>query len=102
MQTTLPTELRNRLVYYTADMYLSQMREGDGYGDLSPVISICFLTASMFRDLPDGHFRFSLYDVDHSLPLGNQLQLQLTITKPFIYASCYPSQRFKKRLEFLR
>ena len=77
MQTTLPLGLRNRLVYYTSGLYYGQLREGDGYGDLRPAISICFLTETIFREVSAGHLRFVLYDQAHAVAFGDQLQLHV-------------------------
>jgi predicted transposase/invertase (TIGR01784 family) len=77
MQTSLPAGLQNRLVYYTAEMYAKQMREGEGYGDLKPAISICFLTEPLFPHHAAGHFRFSLVDVENRISLNNQFQLHV-------------------------
>lgn len=77
VQTTIPKGLRNRLVFYTGELYTRQMNEGTTYGELRPAISVCFLTESLFRDVEFGHLRFSLYDAAHSLDFGNQIQLHL-------------------------
>ena len=77
MQTTIPTELRNRLAYYTSDLFRQQMEEGKSYGDLRPAISICFLTKSLFSDVSAGHLCFSLYDQVNSVSFGDQIQVHL-------------------------
>lgn len=77
MQTTIPNGLRNRLVFYTGELYTRQMNEGTTYGELRPAISICFLTEPLFREVDFGHLRFSLHDAAHSLDFGDQIQLHL-------------------------
>lgn len=77
MQTTLPSGLCNRLVYYSGQLYCAQLREGDSYGDLQPAISICFLTESLFREVAAGHLQFMLYDRRNELEFGGQLQLHV-------------------------
>ena len=77
MQTTIPTELRNRLVLYTSDLYRQQMMKGDSYGSLRPAISICFLTESVFPEVSAGHLHFSLYDSFHQVSFGDQIQVHL-------------------------
>lgn len=77
VQTTIPGELRNRLVFYTAELFSRQMNEGTSYGELRPAISICFLTEPLFQEVEFGHLRFSLYDAAHSLDFGDQIQLHL-------------------------
>ena len=77
VQTTIPNGLRNRLVFYTGELYTRQMNEGTTYGELRPAISICFVTEPLFREVEFGHLRFSLYDAAHSLDFGDQIQLHL-------------------------
>jgi len=77
IQTTIPAGLANRLVYYTSGLYQAQMREKSAYSDLRPAISICFLTESLFPEVSAGHLHFSLVDTEHSVSLGDQLQVHL-------------------------
>ncbi|MBC7968408.1 MAG: Rpn family recombination-promoting nuclease/putative transposase [Fuerstia sp.] len=60
MQKSLTQALRDRLVYYAACLYSSQMSEGDAYPDLRPTIGICLLSAIMFPKTPAGHLKFVL------------------------------------------
>lgn len=48
MQTRLPLSFASRLLYYNSKNYLRQLREGDGYGELRPAISICLVDRRMF------------------------------------------------------
>ena len=77
VQTTIPGELRNRLVFYTTELFARQMNEGTTYGELRPAISICFLTEPLFKEVEFGHLRFALHDAVHSLTFGDQIQLHL-------------------------
>ena len=77
MQTSLPTGLENRWVYYTCGLYFEQLREGDSYGDLRPAICIVFLSRTLFPETTAGHLRFALYDEAHDLTLGDQLQVHV-------------------------
>ena len=77
IQTSVPAELRNRLVFYTAELFARQMTDGTSYGELRPAISICFLTEPLFRELELGHLRFALHDAVHSVAFGDQIQLHL-------------------------
>ncbi len=60
MQTTVPAGTRQRLAYYTAWQYVDQLRQGQNYASLRPVISICVLTDPMFRKVPELHLHFVL------------------------------------------
>ena len=75
MQTSIPVGLKQRLIYYTAGLYFDQLSEGQGYGDLCPAISICFLTQTLFLQTAGGHSRFMLFDSDNDLLLTDHMQL---------------------------
>lgn len=77
VQTTLPAGLQNRLAYYTSGLYYGQLRSGKGYVSLRPAISICFLTQSLFPDVLAGNLQFGLYDNEHKLSFGDQIQIHL-------------------------
>jgi predicted transposase/invertase (TIGR01784 family) len=60
MRTTLSAGISQRLTYYTACLYGSQMNEGDHYTSLRLAISICVLTKPMFPDASGLHLEFQL------------------------------------------
>jgi predicted transposase/invertase (TIGR01784 family) len=55
---------RQRALYYWAELYSSQLFEGEEYWTLSPVYSVCFLDGTLFDD-PEYHHSFRLIDPDH-------------------------------------
>jgi len=77
MQTSLPAGLSQRLIYYTASMYLGQIGEGDDYTLLRPAISICVLDAVMFGQSSQIHSDFRLRSRDGALNLTDGLQIHL-------------------------
>jgi predicted transposase/invertase (TIGR01784 family) len=77
MQTTLPAGLRQRLTYYVASLYVSQLQEGDGYLALRPAVSICLLDRLLFGEVPDPHLDFQLRESRHGLILSDHLQVHL-------------------------
>ncbi|MCO8124871.1 Rpn family recombination-promoting nuclease/putative transposase [Stieleria sp. TO1_6] len=77
MQTTLPAGLSQRLAYYTASLYISQIGEGDDYTLLRPAISICVLDAILFRESAQIHSDFRLRSRDGGLKLTDGLQIHL-------------------------
>ena len=77
MQTSLPAGLSQRLAFYTASMYASQLDEGENYTLLRPAISICVLDAIMFRASPQIHSDFRLRSQDGRLDLTDGLQIHL-------------------------
>ncbi|MFM9065771.1 MAG: Rpn family recombination-promoting nuclease/putative transposase, partial [Planctomycetota bacterium] len=76
MQTTVAGGLRNRLMFYAGRLFNGQMREGMGYSQMQPAISICVLTASMFPQLPGLHLDFRWRERSgHSLSPALQIHL---------------------------
>ena len=76
MQTSLPSELPQRLAYYASCLYVGQLREGFRYADLRPSISICVLTQAMFPERPDLHLEFRMREKS-GLTLTDDLQIHL-------------------------
>jgi predicted transposase/invertase (TIGR01784 family) len=52
--------LPGRVTYYAASHLVGQLREGDDYTRLRPVICICILEETLFRDLLDYHNEFRM------------------------------------------
>ena len=77
MQTTVPFDLPERLVYYASNLLASQLGEAEPYADLCPVISICFLTGALFPHLSAPHLRFSMADLENGVTLTEVLQVHL-------------------------
>lgn len=103
VQTTIPGELRNRLVFYTAELFARQMNEGTTYGELRPAISICFLTEPIFKEVKFGHLQFALHDAAHSQAFGDQIQLHLIqLSKYHVdVADLVDADAFKRWVYFL-
>ena len=59
MQTSLPGELRKRLIYHAALQYVEQLREGRRYLGLMPSIGISVLDGVLFPEVPDVHLNFA-------------------------------------------
>ncbi|MFN0054430.1 MAG: Rpn family recombination-promoting nuclease/putative transposase [Planctomycetales bacterium] len=76
MQTSMSSELSQRLAYYLSGVYSSQLTEGLDYSALRPAISICVLTRSMFPDDPRLHLDFRMRE-SSGLILTNDLQIHL-------------------------
>ena len=75
MQTSVTHALRERLVYYAACLFTSQLSEGDTYAGLCPTIGICILSANMFPELSTGHLQFVLSDLRHGIELTRHFQI---------------------------
>ncbi|NUQ66299.1 MAG: Rpn family recombination-promoting nuclease/putative transposase [Pirellulales bacterium] len=66
-----------RFLYYWSSMYGSQLKEGERYEELRPVISICFLDGILFPECDDYHLRFQLLEATAHFPLSDDLDMHL-------------------------
>lgn len=76
MQTTLPAGISQRLAYYAARLYVTQLAEGGRYPALRPAISNCVLSKAMFPGIPNLHLDFRLRESTGQL-LTDDLQIHL-------------------------
>jgi len=77
MQTRLPMSFPNRLLFYNCKNFLRQLREGEGYSELCPAISICLVDRRMFEH-PSGKTRWH-----HSFRLRCDQNSELILTNDF-------------------
>lgn len=81
MQTRIPLSFPNRLLFYNCRNYFRQLREGDGYTELCPAISICLVDRRMFDYLAGAtrwHHSFRLRcDQDSKLILTDDLEFHI-------------------------
>jgi predicted transposase/invertase (TIGR01784 family) len=76
MQTSVLSELPQRLTYYLSALYSKQLTQGSDYSTLRQAVSICVLTKSMFPEDPRLHLDFRMRD-SSGLILTNDLQIHL-------------------------
>lgn len=62
MQLSIFAALSARMVYNISDLYRGQLKEGQDFSKLRPVISIWILTNTLFPDSPWFHHRFQFQD----------------------------------------
>jgi predicted transposase/invertase (TIGR01784 family) len=77
MQMLAHRFLPQRILYYWARLYASQLVEGEQYNRLQPTVSICFLNAVLIRDTPVTHLTFGLHDSSQSVTLVPDLEIHL-------------------------
>ncbi|MEZ6134185.1 MAG: Rpn family recombination-promoting nuclease/putative transposase [Pirellulaceae bacterium] len=79
MQTTRQVDLPRRLLYYSSLTYGRQIREGQYYTDLRPVLSICVLDEIMFAKpaYPWYHHSFRLRCDQADLIFTNDLEFHI-------------------------
>ena len=77
MQTRLPLSFPNRLLFYNCKNFLRQLREGEGYSELCPAISICLVDRRMLEH-PSSETRWH-----HSFRLRCDQDSELILTNDF-------------------
>ncbi len=76
MQVQKYEEYPKRALYYLSKIYAGQLRSGEGYGELKPVIGIHFLNYKQFPQYADFDFRFEFSDSRHpELKLTDDISL---------------------------
>jgi len=98
MQTSLPSELPQRLTYYASCLYVGQLTEGQKYSVLRPAISICVVTQTLFPGIPGLHLDFRLREKS-GVMLTDNLQIhflelsKLQVTAQNVYHAS-PTERW--------
>ncbi len=65
-----------RALYYLSKIYVGQLKAGEEYGILKPVIGIHFLSYKLFPEYDDFHFRFDFRESRHpELKLTDDMSL---------------------------
>ncbi len=77
MQMVPAPSFPGRFLYYWSNTYGSQLKEGDQYEQLRPVISICFLDGILFPECDECHLRFKLLEVAAHFPFSDDFELHL-------------------------
>lgn len=77
VQTTAPSDLTARLLFYAARMLSGQLTEGDGYKNLRPVISIGVLERTFLRDWTQVHSEYRLRRSADGAAFSDLLQFHL-------------------------
>lgn len=73
-----------RLLYYGAKEYSAQLKEGQDYSQLKPVIVICFVDANLFKDARDYHSSFELIDVRQQVRFSDHLHIHVVELPKFL------------------
>ena len=76
VQVATPKSLPKRILYTWSDIYQTQLKEGDNYAQLQPVISIWLLTHSFFNDTKP-HHHFQVWDRGNDLLLPDNCSIHV-------------------------
>jgi len=77
IQLAVHSALAPRILFTWSSIYHSQIKEGDDYKKLNPVISIWILNENLFSDTGAYHLDFSLYDYGNRLSLTDHLAIHI-------------------------
>jgi len=77
MQMVPAPSFPGRFLYYWSNTYGSQLKQGEPYEHLRPVISICFLDGILFPETEECHLRFQLLESTAHFPFTEDFDLHL-------------------------
>lgn len=77
IQLALHPALSARMLYTWSRLYHSQIKKGDNFSELKPVISIWILNESLFDNVKDFHLPFVLYNQKNKLVLSDEIEIHL-------------------------
>jgi len=72
IQMAVPQSLKYRMLHNWAELYSHQLKEGDTWNTLKPVISIWLVCEPIFSDFSGFHSQFCFYDAENKLELIRQ------------------------------
>ena len=102
MQMVPWVSLPQRFLYYWSCTYRGQLQEGQDYHKLRPTISICFLDAELFHEVPDYHLVFRLMDPKYGVVFTNDLEIHLLQLPKFDRRAEELTDPLEKWLYFLK
>jgi predicted transposase/invertase (TIGR01784 family) len=77
MQMVPAPSFPGRFLYYWSNTYGSQLKQGQPYEHLRPVISICFLDGILFPESEQCHLRFRMLESTAHFPLTDDFDFHL-------------------------
>ena len=77
VQLAMHPALIARILYTWSSIYHSQMKKGDRFNKLKPVISIWVLNGSLFDDVKEYHLPFAIYNLKRQLLMTDHLAIHL-------------------------
>lgn len=90
IQLTTPQHLRNRMLFNWSQIYSKQLKKGDSYNELKPVVSIWLLTGNL-EDDSNYHHEYQLIDVKTNKKLSDQCAIHLLELKKWQLPQCVNS-----------
>lgn len=77
IQVTTPTFLPHRILHNWSNVYHQQIKAGESYAKLRPVISIWLLTNELFPQTEDFHLKFTAWESNSRLSLSDHMQIHI-------------------------
>jgi len=77
IQMFVSSSLKQRMVHNWSELYSRQLKEGDSWGQLKPVISIWLANKPVFKNFSGFHSHFGWYDVKNKLKLTEHANIHI-------------------------
>lgn len=94
--------LRERMLYYWARVYSSQLVQGEDYTNLTPTISVLFLDDVLFPGVAGAHHRFRLQTDTKDVVFSDQIEFHVLELRKFVKPLPDLGDDLEKWLFFLR
>jgi len=75
MQLHYNKHLLNRITFYVTNLVSRQLKSGQGYDMLKPVISILIANENIFDDSPAYHHKFYMYDPENKVKFNQLMEI---------------------------
>ncbi|MBL0709888.1 MAG: Rpn family recombination-promoting nuclease/putative transposase [Colwellia sp.] len=69
--------LSPRIIYNWSNIYQGQLKQGESYRKLKPVISIWLIVGKLFKETTNHHHCFTLYDQKNNYPLSDHCAIHV-------------------------
>src|SRR5437868_1041764 len=102
MQMLALGSFRSRVLYYWARLHQSQLQEGEDYSTLRPTVSICFVNAELFPQIPGWHACFELRERRTQVVFSDQQVLHLLELPKFTLSANEVRTPLERWIYFLR
>ncbi|MBF0225532.1 MAG: Rpn family recombination-promoting nuclease/putative transposase [Desulfobacterales bacterium] len=83
IQLSIHSGLKSRIVYGWSDIYSSQLKEGQSYSQLKPVITIWLMTEDLFPEKEGFYYHFRLLDAANNVFLNEDCSIHILDLKKF-------------------
>ncbi len=83
IQLSVYGSLKSRILYCWSDLYAAQLKQGEDYSTLKPVIAIWLIAEKLFKDSDGFHYHFKVYEPHYGMVLHEDCAIHVLELKKF-------------------